>query len=162
VSKSCSVFVYSKRSMARRLRLDIALLSKAGKVAPGTVFSLAHLKFKKHVEKTGAAKSDQHDQGPGVHKVESSKENGIFSVTKMSERSLTTPWDYLKKSYKDDGVQILVVADGKTKRNGPKLWLVRFRLDIRKIFFTERVAQHWNRKKEGCGIGILGGMEAVE
>ena len=70
-----------------------------------------------------------------------------------------TPCNYFKRSYKDDGVQVcLVVAHGKPKWNGHKLCLGRLRQDIRKILFTERVAQHWNRRKGGCEISILGGF----
>lgn len=37
--------------MARRPRIGITLLTSAGEIIPGTVFSLGPLKFKKHVEK---------------------------------------------------------------------------------------------------------------
>lgn len=80
VKKTCFISVYSRASVARRLKVGI-LLTSAGEVVSGIVFRLEPLKFKKHVEKPETEKTDQCDEEPGVHKVESSGETGVFSVT---------------------------------------------------------------------------------
>ncbi|KAK4829371.1 hypothetical protein QYF61_003494 [Mycteria americana] len=137
----------AEKDLGKANRILGCIKSSVASRSREVILPLCSALVRPHLEYCVQLWSPQHKEDMELLEQDRLRELGLFSLEKRRLRGdLIAAFQYLKGTYRKNRDRLFSKAccDG-TRSNGFKPREGRFRLDLRKKFFTMRVVRHWHR-----------------